>query len=156
MISRAVLKYARISAKKAGIVADAVRGKIVEEAVMKLTSINKKASPMVCEVIRSAFSNAKVKNPESNFMENNMFISKITIDKGPMMKRYRAASMGRASSIKKRSCHITVELDAIPEKNKEMDAAKQKALKKQPEKKVQAKQAEIKNKPKKLAARGSK
>ena len=59
-----------------------------------------------------------------------LYISKITADEGPRLKRYRAASMGRANPIIKRMSHILVELDVLPEKVKEIEENKVKKDKK--------------------------
>jgi large subunit ribosomal protein L22 len=61
------------------------------------------------KVLRSAITNAEMKMPSSK--AESFYISKITADEGPMLKRYRAAPMGRATMIRKRTTHILVELD---------------------------------------------
>lgn len=115
MIARAVAKYIRISPKKARLVARTMRGKSVDQALSTLANINKKASEIIFEVIESAANNAKRKYPETKYTGSDLYISKIAVDEGPSLSRYRAASMGRASTIIKRSSHILVELDVIPE-----------------------------------------
>lgn len=130
MIARAIAKYIRISPKKARLVAGSLRRKPVGDALSMLMNINKKASEIVGSVIESAASNAKMKYPDKKYTEDDLYISKITIDEGPALVRYRAASMGRASMVKKRTSHILVELDVNP-KRKEQKVSKQKEAKKQ-------------------------
>jgi large subunit ribosomal protein L22 len=65
-----------------------------------------------------------------------LVISRITADEGPMLRRFRAATMGRASTIRKRSSHLTVELDLIPEKVAEKEAKKKTKSKSTKEKSV--------------------
>ena len=130
MIARAIARYQKISPKKARLVIDAIRGKSVDTALSMLPNINKKASELIEDVLKSAVSNVKVKYPEENYTDNVLFISKITADEGPSLKRFRAASMGRASMIKKRSSHILVELDIIKEKLEQLKTEKKSQQKK--------------------------
>jgi len=152
MISRAVEKYLRISSKKMRMVVDVFRGKSVKQALEVLPSVNKKAAAYIIDAVKSAFANAKVKNPEAPYTEDMLFISKITANEGPMLKRYRAASMGRASPLAHRTSHLLVELDIIPEKMKELEAAAEKKGKKGIGKLVSRK----KGKKEALATKGSK
>lgn len=108
MITRAIAKYIRISPRKARQIIDLIRGKNVNEALAILPNINKRASSYVGDVLKSAISNAQKK---STVDVNNLYISKIIADDGPMLKRYKAAAMGRATMIRRRMSHITVELD---------------------------------------------
>ncbi|MFH1791368.1 MAG: 50S ribosomal protein L22 [Candidatus Omnitrophota bacterium] len=152
MLARAVLRYVRVSPKKTRLVIDAVRGKSVEEAIGMLANVNKKASEYLRDVIKSAVNNVKVKYPDQKYPEDALFISKITADGGPSLVRYRAASMGRATMIRKRMSHITVELDAIPERMAEIQAESGKKTKTVRDKDTQP---AAKGK-KKLAAKGTK
>lgn len=129
MIARAMAKYIRIAPKKAMIVADTVRGKSVEESLMTLSSINKKASDLLSEVIASAARNAKRKYPDQKYTDVDLYLSKVTVNEGPALARYRAASMGRAMTIRKRTSHILVEIDAIPERIKEKETHEKKETK---------------------------
>ena|SRR3990167_257351 len=101
----AKLKYARISAQKARLVADQVRGLPVEEALDLLRFSPKKAAPLIKKVVDSAIANAD-HNAGADIDE--LRVSKIFVDEGPQSKRYRARARGRASHIMKRTCHITV------------------------------------------------
>ncbi len=108
MAAYAKLTYQRLSPQKARLVADIVRGKDAEEALNILRFTNKKAAPLIEKVLRSAIANA-----EHNFgMDvNKLYVSKILIDKGPVLKRMNPRAMGRADIIRKPLAHITVEVD---------------------------------------------
>lgn len=105
---RAVSKYNRISASKARLVANEIRGYSFPEAVDVLKAIPRKASDLILKILYSAGANAKYKNPDA--IENNLYIKKITIDEGPTLKRYRPRARGRASRIRKRTSNITIVL----------------------------------------------
>jgi large subunit ribosomal protein L22 len=109
---RAVAKYVRVAPRKARLVADEVRGKGYPEAVSALQFTNKRAASLVGDVLNSAAANA-----ENNFDMDpeELFVREIRVDEGPTIKRYRARAMGRATMIRKRTSHITVELGAAPE-----------------------------------------
>lgn len=98
-------RYARISAQKARLVADQVRGLPVESAVDLLTFSTKKAAVLVKKVLESAIANAE-HNEGADIDE--LRVSRIFVDEGPTMKRFSARARGRANRILKRSCHITV------------------------------------------------
>ncbi len=101
------LKGARISAQKARLVADQVRGKPVEEALSLLEFSNKKAAHIVKKVLNSAIANAE--NNEGADVDE-LKVSSIFVDEGMTMKRLRPRAKGRADRILKRSCHITVKV----------------------------------------------
>ena len=103
----AKLKGARISAQKARLVADQVRGKGVEDALNLLTYSNKKAAHIIKKVLDSAIANAE--NNEGADVDE-LKISSIFVDEGMTMKRLRPRAKGRADRILKRSCHITVKV----------------------------------------------
>lgn len=101
------LKGARISAQKARLVADQVRGRPVEEALSLLEFSNKKAAHIVRKVLNSAIANAE--NNEGADVDE-LKISSIFVDEGTTMKRIRPRAKGRSDRIFKRSCHITVKV----------------------------------------------
>ncbi|MEO0435548.1 MAG: 50S ribosomal protein L22 [Pseudomonadota bacterium] len=101
------LKGARISAQKARLVADQVRGKPVEEALSLLDYSNKKAAHIVKKVLNSAIANAE--NNEGADVDE-LKVSTVFVDEGMTMKRIRPRAKGRADRIFKRSCHITVKV----------------------------------------------
>ena len=103
----AKLKGARISAQKARLVADQVRGMQVEEALNLLEFSPKKAAHIVKKVLNSAIANAE--NNEGADVDE-LKVSTIFVDEGMTMKRLRPRAKGRADRILKRSCHITVKV----------------------------------------------
>ena len=103
----AKLRGARISAQKARLVADQIRGKRVEEALNLLTFSNKKAAAIVKKVLDSAIANAE-HNEGADIDE--LRVSTIYVDEGTSMKRIKPGAKGRADRILKRSCHIIVKV----------------------------------------------
>ena len=104
--ARAVVKYLRISPRKARLAVDAIRRKPVNQAVTILMGLKKKAARLVEKGLKSAVANAKGKGLE----ESRLVVSEIKADGGPTMKRFMSRSMGRADQILKRSTHLTVVL----------------------------------------------
>ena len=109
---RAVAKYVRIAPRKARLVADEIRGKSYPQAVSVLQFTNKRAAEIVGGVVNSAAANAENNN---DLDPDDLFVREVRVDEGPTIKRYRARAMGRATMIRKRTSHITVELGAPPE-----------------------------------------
>ena len=101
------LKGARISAQKARLVADQVRGMQVEEALNLLEFSPKKAAHIVKKLLDSAIANAE--NNEGADVDE-LKVSSIYVDEGMTMKRLRPRAKGRADRILKRSCHITLKV----------------------------------------------
>ena len=98
-------RYIRISPRKVRYVANAIRGKSVEEALAILSVTTRGAVRVVEKTLKSAVSNAvekKIGNP------NELVISEIFVDVGPIAKRMQPRAMGRAYSIKKRTSHLTI------------------------------------------------
>jgi large subunit ribosomal protein L22 len=110
IVSRAVSKYVRIAPQKCQLVADLIRERYVGEALTILSfSKKKKSSSIIEKVLRSAIANAQQKVP--NIDVDNLYISKIFVNQGPQMKRFRAAPMGRAARILKRTSHVHILLE---------------------------------------------
>lgn len=105
MEAKAILRTARISPQKARLVADQVRGLGVERATNLLAFSNKKAAHMINKVLLSAIANAE-NNQGADVDE--LRVSRIMVDEGPVLKRMRARAKGRGSRITKRTSHITV------------------------------------------------
>ena len=105
--AKAVLRGARISAQKARLVADLVRGMPVGTASAVLEHTNKKAAHLVRKVLLSAVANAE-NNVGADVDE--LKISRIYVDEGAVLKRMRARAKGRGARILKRTSHITVEV----------------------------------------------
>jgi large subunit ribosomal protein L22 len=105
MQAMAKLKYARISAQKARLVADQIRGLHVERALNTLTFSTKKGAPLIKKVLESAIANAE-HNEGADVDE--LKVASVMVDEGPTMKRIRPRAKGRAARIFKRTSHITL------------------------------------------------
>ena len=103
----AKLRGARLSAQKARLVADQIRGKAVEDALDILQFSNKKGADIIKKVLESAIANAE-HNDGADVDE--LRVSTIFVDEGMTMKRIKPRAKGRADRIFKRSCHITVKV----------------------------------------------
>jgi large subunit ribosomal protein L22 len=111
IISKASARYVRMTPRKVRNVIDLVRGKKLTQAYSTLIGVNKAARLPIEKAIKSAEANAKQVAP--NIDIGSFFIKKIWADEGPLLgygKRFRAAPMGRATPIRKKTCHIGVEL----------------------------------------------
>ena len=99
------LKGARMSAQKARLVADRIRGKEVGDALNILSFSTKKGAHLVRKLLESAIANAE-HNEGADVDE--LTVSRIFVDEGLTMKRLRPRARGRADRILKRTCHITL------------------------------------------------
>jgi large subunit ribosomal protein L22 len=99
-------RFIRQSPYKIRYVLKTVKGLKVEDAINKLSLTNKKASIYIKEVLKASISNMIDK--DSNVNSDNLFIKTAYVDEGPAMKRFRPAAMGRATSIRKRTSHLTI------------------------------------------------
>ncbi len=104
MQSKAILRYARLTPRKARRVIDLVRGRNAGEALLALRFMPYRGAKFVEKVLRSAIANAEQKNADAEKMR----IESAFVDEGPVMKRMEPRSMGRANMIKKRMSHITI------------------------------------------------
>jgi len=108
--SKAVAKYVRVSPRKCRLVVDLIRDRYVGEALTILKySYKKKISSILEKLLRSAIANAQQKSPEVDV--DDLYIGKIFVNQGPTWKRFRAAAMGRAVRILKRTSHISIFLE---------------------------------------------
>jgi large subunit ribosomal protein L22 len=98
------------SPRKMRLVADLVRGEEVEKALAILRFNPKEASRRVEKLLLSAIANWQAKNEDADIEEAALFVQKITVDSGRMLKRLRPAPQGRAHRIRKRSNHVTLVL----------------------------------------------
>ena len=105
MEAKATLSYARISPRKVGIVCDLIRGKSVAQAQAILMATPKAASPLLSKLVKSAAANA-----ENNFNmdPDKLYVSATYATPGPILKRVRPSSHGRAFRVLKRTSHITI------------------------------------------------
>lgn len=109
-LSTAKLNYLRIAPRKVRLVADLIRGKKVEDAQVVLNFTIKKATLPLLKLLKQAVANAK-----NSFQidSSNLYISKIVVDEGPKLKRWRPRARGRAFKIQKKTSHIILTLDAL-------------------------------------------
>jgi large subunit ribosomal protein L22 len=105
MRAEATLKYARISAQKARLVADLIRGQRVEQALNTLSFSTKKGAALVKKVLESAIANAE-HNEGADVDE--LKVASVQVNEGPTMKRIMPRAKGRANRIMKRTSHITL------------------------------------------------
>ena len=101
-----------MSARKARLVADLVRGKDVPDAIEMLAFTQKKSAPLIKKLIESAVANAEHEagRAESNVDVDDLFVKTIYVDSGPMLRRFRPRAQGRATKVLKKTSHITVVL----------------------------------------------
>ncbi|HQB82054.1 MAG TPA: 50S ribosomal protein L22 [Candidatus Rifleibacterium sp.] len=134
---RAVLRNIHSSPKKLRLIADAIRGKSVDEAMATLQFMQKGEAPTLLKLLKSAIANAGANH---DLRADDLYIAKITIDGGATMKRFMARGRGRACRIRKRTSHAQIVLRerfsmakfAVSEKTQ--DAAAKKTVKKAPAK----------------------
>ena len=109
---RASLRNHRVSAQKARLVADQIRGKGVEDALNILTLSTKRVAGPMAKLLRSAVANAEQKNEahKAGIDIDNLVVRTISVDEGVSMWRIRPRAQGRAAWIQKRSSHINVVL----------------------------------------------
>jgi large subunit ribosomal protein L22 len=101
------LRHARVSARKARLVADTVRGLPVGVAMGKLQFRPQKAAGLIRKVLHAAISSA---SQSSGVDEDKLIVKTITVDEGRTSKRWVPRAMGRATRIRKRTSHIRVAL----------------------------------------------
>jgi len=104
---RAVLKNIGSSPKKLRLIADAIRGKGVDEAMSILQFMQKGGAPTLLKLLKSAIANA---GNNHDLRADDLYIAKITIDGGATMKRFMARARGRACRIRKRTSHAVIVL----------------------------------------------
>lgn len=112
--AKAILRYVRIAPRKARAVVDLIRGHQVAHALTMLKHTPRAAAHVVEKLLRSAVANAEQKEIGD---AESLRVSKVFVDGGPTLKRFRARAMGRAASIHKRTSHITVVVSATGESN---------------------------------------
>jgi len=105
---KAGLKYARDGSQKARLVANAIRGKNVNEAIRILTFMPKKTAVFMKKLVESAVANADQKKVID---VDKLFVKTVMVDEGPDIKRYRPRAQGRAFEIRKKTSHINLVLD---------------------------------------------
>jgi large subunit ribosomal protein L22 len=100
----------KISARKARLVVDHIRGRSVPEARTILAFMPRAAAHDVQKVLNSAVANAEA-NPHLRWSGDDLVISAVYVDEGVTLKRWQQRARGRVNQILKRSCHITIRLE---------------------------------------------
>lgn len=108
MESQAKLRNVRLSPRKARLVVDMVRGKAIQDALNILRFSPQKTAPILTKLLKSAVANAEQKGVSD---VDQLYVKTVTVDQGPVLKRFIPRAMGRASRIRKPTSHITVVLD---------------------------------------------
>jgi large subunit ribosomal protein L22 len=107
--STAKIKYLHRTARKARLVVDAVRGKMVSEALSLLElSIQKDVAIDIAKLLKSAVANMQSKHADAAIDVDELRVKEIKVEVGPVLKRFRPAAHGRAAPMLKRMCHISV------------------------------------------------
>jgi large subunit ribosomal protein L22 len=109
VIARAKLKYLGVSAQKTRLVVDQLRGRPVGDALSMLRHSPKRVAKDVSKVVSSALANAQQKDP--NVDVDRLVVTRAVVDDAPPLKRSRHQSMGRVFPVRKRACHVTIDLD---------------------------------------------
>ena len=106
-------RYVRVTPMKARRVVDLIRGRSARDALAVLEFAPQAASGPVLKVLASAMANA-----ENNLAldPDSLVVSTAFVDEGPTLKRFRPRAQGRAYRIRKRTSHITVEVEAVPQR----------------------------------------
>jgi large subunit ribosomal protein L22 len=117
ILAKAEARYVRVSAQKARLVVDMIRGMQAGEAITVLAATNKRIAPAVEKVLRSAIANAE--NLSQGVDVDRLFVAEAYVNEGPRMKRIRPAPMGRAYRYQRRMSHIVVKLGERAEQEEE-------------------------------------
>jgi large subunit ribosomal protein L22 len=110
---RAQARWVHSSARKARLVTDLIRGRSVPEARTVLAFSNRAVAKDIEKVLRSAVANAESR-PDLHWQGDYLVVVSAYADEGPTLKRWRARARGRVARIRKRTCHITIELAQSP------------------------------------------
>jgi len=101
------LRHLRMSARKVRLVVDTIRGEDVEKAINLLTFSPKSAARPLVKLLQSAVANAEVKG---DYDLDKLYVKLATVDEGSTWRRWRPRAQGRATRIRKRTSHVTLEL----------------------------------------------
>ncbi len=101
-------RFVRIAPRKLRLVSDLVRGDMVNDAVNTLKFTNKRGAKVVYKALMSAVANAKTKG---TIDVDTLYVKKIWVDEGPVMKRFMPRAQGRATLVRKKMSHVSITLD---------------------------------------------
>ena len=133
---RAQARWVHSSARKARLVTDLIRGRSVPEARTILAFSNRAVAKDVEKVLRSAVANAESRS-DLHWSGDTLVVVTAHADEGPTLKRWKARARGRVNRIRKRTCHITIELAQSPAAVAAAAAAAAEAKKRAPRKKAE-------------------
>ena len=109
MEGKASARYVRIAPRKVRRSIDMIRGRHVEDARRVLRFSQLGPNPVVLKVLDSAVANAE----QRNAIPENLYVAAAWVDEGPTLKRFRPRAYGRATRIRKRTSHVTVEVKTL-------------------------------------------
>lgn len=116
-LAKSEARYVRVSAQKARLVVDMIRGQQAGDAITILRGVNKRIAPSVEKVLRSAIANAESKSEDVDV--DKLFVTEAYVNEGPRMKRIRPAPMGRAYRYQRRMAHIVLKVGERAEAGEE-------------------------------------
>jgi large subunit ribosomal protein L22 len=105
MDAKAVIRYTRMSPRKARIVANMIRGKDIDEAMAILRFQERKAAKIMRKLLVSAIANAHTNH---QLEVDNLVVKTVLVDGGPILKRWMPRAMGRANRMNRRTAHVTI------------------------------------------------
>src|SRR6476661_7671095 len=111
MEGKASAKYVRIAPRKVRRSVDMIRGRHVDDARRVLRFSQLGPNPVVLKVLDSAVANAE----QRNAIPENLYVAAAWVDEGPTLKRFRPRAYGRATTIRKRTSHVTVVVESLEE-----------------------------------------
>ncbi len=117
MESKAIARYIRQSPFKVRKTLDSVKGMNVDNALSYLHFSKEKAATVIEKTIRSAVSNLMNANENLSIDQNFLIVKEAYVNGGPVMKRFRAASMGRASRLRRPTSHLTIVITTLKKGN---------------------------------------
>ena len=123
--TRAVHRFSGMSASKARQVLDLIRGQEVQRAAEILSGTEREAAEVIGKVLTSAVANA-AHNDQQN--PEDLYVSACFADEGATMKRWRPRARGRATRIRKRTCHITIIVSRLPAERLELRRRRMEAI----------------------------
>jgi len=123
-------RFSRGSSRKVRRVVELIKDRNVEEALNILSFVPKYAAQYIEKTLKSATANAISQEGTAKLKAEDLYIKKIFVDGGPIMKRIRPSSMGRAYRIRKRTNHLTIVVSDEVEGKKKMEEEKVEGIKK--------------------------
>jgi large subunit ribosomal protein L22 len=105
MDARAIIRFTRMSPRKARIVANMIRGKDVDDAMSILRFQQRKAAKVMRKLLVSAIANAHTNH---NLEVDNLVVKEVQVDGGPILKRFTPRAMGRSNRLNRRTSHVTI------------------------------------------------